>query len=160
MWHVARKRSYLATGWTVRVRFPTTFKISSPLQLSIPALRPTQPAFYSMGTGVPSRGWIGRSVKATTYLHLVPTLWMCGCIPLLPLNASMTWARTCLPSQIRDTCVTALCTRVTLHRARSFSYDNEDLFLVMPGSDLGPALMVLTFFLFLLPSECPSTHYQ
>ena len=47
------------------------------------------PAFYSIGTGVLSRGYSDWGVASTTHLHLVPRFRMSGAIPLFPLHAFM-----------------------------------------------------------------------
>ena len=48
-----------------------------------------QPAYYSLGTGVTSRGLSQRQVKLTTLIHLLPRLRMSGTIPLHPLYVFM-----------------------------------------------------------------------
>jgi hypothetical protein len=47
-----------------------------------------------------SRAISGQSIIFTTYLYLVPRLWMSGCIPLFPLHTYMVWTR----SSVDESC--------------------------------------------------------
>ena len=53
-----------------------------------------QPATYSIGIGVLSRGYNSRGERLATHLHLVPRLRMSGAIPLLLLYPLMEWTQT------------------------------------------------------------------
>jgi len=57
------------------------------------------PPYYSLGTGVISRGLRDRRVKLNAVLHLLPRSRMNGAIPLLPVYAFKTWTKTISPLQ-------------------------------------------------------------
>jgi hypothetical protein len=69
------------------VRIPTELRDFSLIQ-NIQADYGPHPASYLMGTGEPSRGWSGQSVKLTSR-HLAPRSIISGALPPLPLYASM-----------------------------------------------------------------------
>jgi len=54
----------------------------------------TQPAFYSTGNRILSRGYSGWGGMLTSYIYLEPRLIISGVIHLLPLYAFMVWTRT------------------------------------------------------------------
>ena len=54
-------------------------------------------ASCKMGTRVLFPGWSDLCVKVASHLHLVPSLWMSGAVPPLPLYTFAVWTATILP---------------------------------------------------------------
>lgn len=77
--------------------YTQTIRGSSPDRSERFSLPGTDPAFHSIGIGILFRRYRGRSMTLTTHFQLVLWLWMTGAIPLLPLQAFMTWTRTASP---------------------------------------------------------------